>query len=68
MIFFAFKIKELRILKQLLYKLIYKRELILIMNYKSHNRMITKRSEILPFNIIILNGSIPLALDYSNTI
>ncbi len=40
---FAYQTKELRILKQLLYKLVYEKELILAIDYRLYRGLIIKR-------------------------
>ena len=40
---FTYWIKELRISKQSLYKLVYSRELMLVMNYRPHEGLIIER-------------------------
>jgi len=42
-ILFAYQTKKLRISKQTSYKLVYRKKLILIMNYKSHRKIIIER-------------------------
>ncbi len=43
LVLFIYRIKELRISKQSSYKLIYRRELILIIDYRSHKGIIIKK-------------------------
>ena len=43
MVLFAYQTKKLRISKQSLYKLIYRRKLILVIDYRSHKESIIKR-------------------------
>ena len=42
-VLFAYQIKKLRISKQISYKLVYEKELILVMNYRSHENTIIER-------------------------